>query len=96
MVVIGSILMFALNIYVWIIMASVLSTWLVAFDVINRRNKHVAMLLELLKKLTEPVFEKLRKVIPPIGGIDISPIIVIFAIYFAQNIIAQMMIRSAM
>ncbi len=86
---IGYILLTALNIYVWVIMASVLATWLVAFDVINRRNKHVAMFLEFLKKATEPVLSKLRKLIPPIGGIDISPIVLIFAIYFAQNMIVQ-------
>lgn len=85
---IAQILLFGLQIYFYIIIVQVIVSWLIAFDVINAKNPQAANLLRLLDKATEPVYKPLRKFIPPIGGIDITPIIVIFGIYLLENAVA--------
>jgi len=92
MVLLGNILLLALDIYFWIIILSVVVSWLIAFDVVNIRNQQAANLVRLLEKATEPVYRPLRKFIPPIGGIDITPIIVIFGIYLAKHIVITLFI----
>jgi YggT family protein len=65
-----------LDLYEWVVIAAVIMSWLVAFNVINERNNFVRTLLRILVTLTEPVFRQIRRVIPPIGGLDLSPIVV--------------------
>lgn len=74
-----------LDIYLWLIIASVLVSWLVAFDVLNLRNKWVYKAYGLLNRLVEPPMTYLRKVIPAVGGIDFTPMVIIFGIYLLQN-----------
>ena len=64
--------------------AAVIVSWLTAFNVINQYNNFVRTLLRILIALTEPVFRQIRRVIPPIGGFDLSPIIVFILIEFLQ------------
>ena len=85
------ILLLALDIYSWIIIASVAVSWLIAFDVINIKNEQAANLVALLNRLTEPVYNPLRKYIPPLGGVDVTPIVVLFAIYMLQRIIIRLL-----
>lgn len=89
---IGNLLILGLQIYFWIIIINVVVSWLIAFGVFNTNNPQAANIVRLLNKLTEPVFKPLRKFVPAIGGIDITPIIVIFGIYILQNIIARLFI----
>ncbi len=89
--IIGQLLIFILDVYFYIIIASVIISWLIAFEVLNVKNPQAQNLIKLLNKLTEPVYKPLRKFIPPIGGIDITPIIVIFAIFLLQNLIVRLM-----
>jgi len=89
MALIGDLLNLALNIYMWIILISVAVSWLIAFEVINTRNPQAANLVNLLGNLTEPVYKPVRKYIPPIGGIDLTPIVIIIAIYVLQTIISR-------
>ncbi len=70
----------AFDIYVFIIIAQVAVNWLMIFDVINTKNEQAQNLVKLLKKATDPVYKPLRKYIPPIGGIDITPIIVLLGL----------------
>lgn len=91
MVLLGKLLLFALDAYFWVIIISVMMSWLIAFEVINTRNPQAANLLRLLGKLTDPVYEKLRKYIPSIGGLDLTPIIVIFGIYLAKDLVIWLM-----
>lgn len=84
---IGDILLLGLQIYFYVIIVSVIVSWLIAFEVINARNPQAQNLLQLLEKATEPVYRPLRKYIPPIGGIDITPIIVILGIYVLERIV---------
>jgi len=69
-----------LNIYEWIVIIAVIVSWLTAFNVINQYNNFVRSLLRILIALTEPVFRPIRKVIPAIGGLDLSPIVVVLLI----------------
>lgn len=89
MALIGDLLILALNIYMWVILIGVAVSWLIAFEVINTRNPQAANLVKLLGKLTEPVYKPVRKYIPPIGGIDLSPIVIIIGIYVLQTIIGR-------
>ncbi len=88
---IGGMLLFALDIFFWIIIAQVAISWLIAFDVINIRNPQAGRLVELLNKATDWLYAPLRKVIPSIGGIDITPIIVIFGISILKQLIISYM-----
>ena len=81
--------LFVLDIYFWVIIISVALSWLIAFEVVNVRNAKAANIVRLFEKLTEPVYRPIRKYIPAIGGIDVSPIIVIFAIYLLSGFFAQ-------
>jgi len=69
-----------LNIYEWIVIAAVIVSWLTAFNVINSHNQFVRSLLRILIALTEPVFRQIRRVIPSMGGLDLSPLIVFLVI----------------
>lgn len=95
MYIIGNLLILALDIYMWIIIINVAISWLVVFEVINVRSSKAQSLMKLLHKVTEPVFGPIRKVIKPIGGIDISPIIVILGIFFLQSIVARLFYHGA-
>jgi len=89
MPIIGEILILILTVFFWVIIAQVVLSWLIAFDVINIKNPQAQNLITLLNKITDPVFKPLRKYIPAIGGIDITPIIIIFAISILQRMIAS-------
>lgn len=84
---VGKILYYALEGYFWVIIASVAISWLVIFGVLNAGKPEAQKLISLLNKATEPVYKPLRKYIPPIGGIDITPIIVIIGIHIAQRVV---------
>ncbi len=79
----------ALSLYVWILIASAIISWLVAFNVINVRNDFVRMVWDFLYRITEPALRPIRKVLPNLGGIDISPIILLLGIFFLQSVIAR-------
>lgn len=85
MLLIGKALVLALEIYFWVIIVQVAISWLIAFGVINTSNPQAQNLLRLLDKATDPVYKPLRKYVPAIGGIDITPIIVILGIVIMQN-----------
>lgn len=77
---------FALEIYIWIIIASAVFSWLYAFNVVNSRNPFVASVGEFLFKVTEPALRPIRRFLPDLGGIDISPIILFIIIYFIRQL----------
>ena len=81
---IAALLIEILEIYKWIVLAAVIVSWLTAFNVINVHNNFVRSLLRILLALTEPVFRQIRRVVPPISGMDLSPIIVFLLIWFLQ------------
>jgi YggT family protein len=73
---------------VYLLIASAILSWLIAFNVVNTRNQFVAAVAEFLYRITEPVLAPIRSVMPTLGGLDISPIILILIIFFIQKIIA--------
>ena len=87
MIALAQLLNFLLDLYVYVIVASIVVSWLIAFDVINIKNQQAANLVRLLDKLTEPVFKPVRKYVPPIAGIDLTPIIIIFGIFLLERVI---------
>ncbi len=86
---IGQLLIFLLDVCFWIIILQVVLSWLITFEVINIRNPQAANFIRLIDRVTAPVYTPLRKVIPPIAGIDITPIILIFAIYLLKSLVAS-------
>ena len=76
-----------LDIYKYIVLAAVVMSWLVAFGVINVYNPFARSVVKFLDAVTDPVFRQIRKVVPPIGGLDISPLIVYIAILFVEELI---------
>src|SRR4051812_21873967 len=76
-----------LDLYVWLLIASAILSWLIAFNVVNTRNQFVSAVAEFLYRITEPVLRPIRSIMPDLGGLDISPIIVILLIILIQKII---------
>ena len=75
------VLVILLNIYWWVVIAAVVVSWLVVFNVINTRHHVVATITNTLYQLTEPVFRPIRNFMPNLGGLDLSPLIVLLIIY---------------
>jgi YggT family protein len=74
-----------LDLYFYVILAMVIMSWLIGFNVINGSNPYVRQVSYALHRLTEPFLGPIRRLLPDLGGIDISPIILIFALMFLQK-----------
>lgn len=83
------VVMLALNLYVWILIASAVLSWLIAFNVVNTRNQFVSTVWDFLYRITEPALRPIRNMLPNLGGIDISPIILLLIIFFIQSVIQR-------
>ena len=81
---IAALLIQVLEIYKWILIVAVIVSWLTAFNVINVHNNFVRSLLRVLLALTEPVLAPVRRMLPAMGGLDLSPIVVFVLIWFLQ------------
>jgi YggT family protein len=81
------VIMLALRIYTWLILGMVILSWLVAFGVVNMRNDFVRMLYDFLHRVTEPALARIRRFMPDLGGIDLSPIILLLIVFFIQQVI---------
>ena len=77
----------ALDLYWWIIIAAAIFSWLYAFNVINPRNQFVGQVGNMLYRLTEPALRPIRRFLPDLGGIDISPIILLLILFFVRQFI---------
>jgi YggT family protein len=82
-----ALLLLLLDLYWWVVVIAVVVSWLVAFGVLNTYNHLARSVIRALDALTEPVFRQIRRVIPPIGGLDLSPLIVLIAIWFLQYLL---------
>ena len=81
------VLLVALQLYQWIVIIFVIMSWLIAFNVVNSRNQFVYTVGTALTRLTEPVLAPIRRIMPSLGGIDLSPIVLLLALFFAQRMI---------
>jgi YggT family protein len=75
----------AIDLYWWIIIASAIFSWLYAFNVVNSRNQFVGSIGNMLYRLTEPALRPIRRLMPDLGGIDISPIILLLILFFIRQ-----------
>jgi YggT family protein len=78
-----------ISIYVWLLIAQAVLSWLLAFGVINRYNRGISVIGDFLYRVTEPALRPIRTLLPNFGGIDISPIVLILILYFIQKLIDE-------
>ena len=76
-----------LDLYMWAVIIGVVLSWLVAFNVVNTSNRFVFMVGDFIHRITEPALRPIRRTIPNLGGIDISPVILIILLIFAQRFV---------
>ena len=79
-----------ISLYIWVLIINAIISWLVAFSVLNTNNRFVYSILEISYKLTEPPLSLIRKYVPSIGSIDISPIILILGLMFLRNLVFEL------
>ncbi len=84
-----------IEIYVWVLIASVVMSWLIAFGVINLHNNFARKLAQILDQLTEPALRPIRRIVPSFGGLDLSPLILILGLYFLRYVIVWASVRFA-
>jgi YggT family protein len=84
-----------INIYIWLLIASAVLSWLIAFGVVNTRNPIVHNVGEFLYRVTEPLLRPIRGMLPNLGGIDISPVILIIGLLFLRQLIFWIYLRLA-
>ena len=80
-----------INIYIWLIIINVILSWLVAFNVLNTQNRFVFAVLNATHQLTDPVLNKIRRFIPNLGSIDISPVVLILLLIFIRNLFFELL-----
>ena len=80
-----------INIYIWIIIINAILSWLVAFNVLNTQNRFVFAVLNATHQLTDPVLNKIRRFIPNLGSIDISPVVLILLLIFIRNLFFELL-----
>ena len=78
-----------ISIYIWMLIAQAILSWLVAFGVVNRYNRAVATIGDFLWRITEPTLRPIRRVLPDLGGIDISPVVLILLLWFLDGLISE-------
>ena len=83
------IILLVLQIYIWLLIAAAVLSWLIAFNVVNTQNQVVSTIGEFLYRITEPLVRPIRSLLPNLGGIDVSPVILILIILFIENIIIR-------
>jgi YggT family protein len=76
-----------IGLYIFVIIVGVILSWLVAFNVVNTRNRFVYLVGDFTHRLTEPALRPIRSLIPNLGGMDISPVILILGLYFVQRLL---------
>ena len=80
-----------INIYIWLIIINVILSWLVSFNILNTQSRFVFAILNATHQLTDPVLNKIRKFIPNLGSIDISPIVLILLLFFIRNLFFELL-----
>ena len=80
-----------INIYIWLIIINVILSWLLAFNILNTQNRFVFAVLNATHQLTDPVLNKIRRFIPNLGSIDISPVVLILLLIFIRNLFFELL-----
>jgi len=82
-----------IELYTWVLIIGIIMSWLIAFNVINLSNQFVRMIYDVVTRLTEPLLRKIRSFLPDLGGVDISPVILILLLWFAKDVVARLALR---
>ncbi len=85
-----TVIYYALDIYMWVVLAMVIFSWLLAFGVVNTYNRAVRVIGDVLHRLTEPALAPIRRVLPDFGSVDLSPIALWLIVIFAQMVVANL------
>lgn len=78
---------YLLNLYAWVVIASVIFSWLIAFNVVNPYNQFVRSVWQALNAVTEPLLRPIRRYMPDLGGIDLSPVVLLLGIFFIRSVV---------
>ncbi len=95
-VILGPLIQVALiviELYMWAVIIGVVLSWLVAFNVVNTTNRFVVMVGDFIYRLTEPLLEPIRRMLPNLGGLDLSPMALILGLIFVRGVIANLYVR---
>ena len=84
-----SLISMVINIYIWLLIAMAVLSWLVAFNVVNTSNRFVFTIGDILYRVTEPALRPIRRIVPNLGGLDVSPVILILLLIFIQNLLVH-------
>ena len=82
------------TIYIWILIINAILSWLIAFNILNTSNRLVYSLLDVSYKMTDPLLRPIRNFLPNLGGIDISPVVLILLLMFARNLVFELFAPS--
>ncbi|MGN6670448.1 MAG: YggT family protein [Candidatus Nucleicultricaceae bacterium] len=82
-----------IHLYTWAIIIYVILSWLLMFNIVNAQNKFVSLVVETLFRITEPLLGAIRRVLPNMGGLDLSPIVLILGLYFLESFINRLALR---
>ncbi|MDH5773044.1 MAG: YggT family protein [Rhodospirillaceae bacterium] len=82
-----------INLYVWVVVASVVLSWLVAFGVVNTSNRFVYMLGDVIHRITEPLLRPIRNILPDMGSVDLSPVALIMLLWFSESMLIQLLLK---
>ncbi len=96
MIALFSLIVTVIDLFIYLLIASVIASWLVAFKVINTQNRFVYQVMTFLYRITEPVLRPIRRVLPSLGGIDISPVVLILVLWFVQRLLIDDLAPSLM
>ena len=78
-----------IQLYIYVLIAAAVLSWLIAFNVVNTRNQFVSAVADALYRLTEPVLAPIRRILPSLGGLDLSPVVLILLLVFARNLLIE-------
>lgn len=96
MILLYDLLYYILSITIWIIVAQAILSWLIAFNVLGNANDTVRQIYFSLNKLTEPLYRPLRKIMPDFGALDLTPMVVLFIVYFLRGSVLPVLFSSLM
>ena len=83
----AEVLSMLLTFFIWLLIAQAIMSWLLAFNVVNYKNQVVRTIWEFLARITEPLLRPIRRLMPDLGGIDVSPVVLILACWFVQIVV---------
>jgi YggT family protein len=83
-----------ISLYIFVVFAAVIMSWLIVFDVVNRRNRAVYVIGDTLNKLTDPVLRPIRRRLPNVGGLDLSPLVLLLGLIFVRDVVIRWLART--